>query len=194
MYTNKNSANIAQPQILRRNPPWNWVILIFIGQKSCTRIIKNILHSFCTFFKTFNTKENETPRKWMSNFTKLHLSHEIFRGLPAFSQFLWNLTFISSDCHEKFSLVSLPMTKSPSLGLKKCTKECNILLILVQGFCSLRIKITQFPGGFRLKVWVPLFWSPDSVLLSNWMRFSFQNWRKQCHRMKILYFILYNFL
>ena len=25
--------------------------------------LKYILHSFCTFFKTFNTKENETPRK-----------------------------------------------------------------------------------------------------------------------------------
>ena len=30
-------------------------------------------------------------------------------------------------------------------------KECNILLkIRAQGFCPLKIKITQFPGGFRL--------------------------------------------
>ena len=51
-----------------------------------------------------------SPRKWMSNFTKLHLTHEIFRILPVFSQFLWNLTFIFSDSHEKFSLVLLQMT------------------------------------------------------------------------------------
>ena len=25
-------------------------------------------------------------------------------------------------------------------------------MILVQGFCPLKIKITQFPGGFRLKI------------------------------------------
>ena len=36
-----------------------------------------------------------------------------------------------------------------SLALEKSKKECNILLtILVQGFCPLKIKITQFPGGF----------------------------------------------
>ena len=41
---------------------------------------------------------------------------------------------------------------STSLGLEKCRKECNILeMILAQGFCPMRIKITQFPGGFRLK-------------------------------------------
>ena len=39
------------------------------------------------------------------------------------------------------------------LGLEKCEKECNILeIILVQGFFPLRIKITQFPSGFRLKL------------------------------------------
>ena len=38
-----------------------------------------------------------------------------------------------------------------SLALEKCKKECNILsIILVQGFCPLKIKITQFSGGFRL--------------------------------------------
>ena len=36
----------------------------------------------------------------------------------------------------------------------KMENECNILKIIpqVQGFCSLRIKITQFPGGFLLKL------------------------------------------
>ena len=36
------------------------------------------------------------------------------------------------------------------LALEKCKNECNIVwIILVQGFCPLKIKITQFPCGFR---------------------------------------------
>ena len=46
----------------------------------------------------------------MSHFTELNLTHEIFRILPMFSQFLLNLTFIFSDSHEKFSLVLIQMT------------------------------------------------------------------------------------
>ena len=34
-------------------------------------------------------------------FAKWHLTHEIFRILPLFSQFYWNLTFIFSGSHEK---------------------------------------------------------------------------------------------
>ena len=34
---------------LRWNPPGNWVIFIFSGQKPCPRIIKSILHSFLHF-------------------------------------------------------------------------------------------------------------------------------------------------
>ena len=53
---------------------------------------------------------------------KLHLTHEIFRRLPEFSQFLRNLTFIFSGSHEKLSLVLLQMTIITSLGLGKCKK------------------------------------------------------------------------
>ena len=36
-------------------------------------------------------------------------------------------------------------------ALEKSEKECNMLeIILVQGFCSLKIKITQFPDEFCL--------------------------------------------
>ena len=39
-----------------------------------------------------------------------------------------------------------------SLALEKWKKECDILkFILVEGFCPLKIKITQVPDGFRLK-------------------------------------------
>ena len=41
------------------------------------------------------------------------------------------------------------------IALEKCEKECNMLEnILVQGFCPLKIKITQFPDGFCLKLHV----------------------------------------
>ena len=33
----------------RQNPPGNSVILIFSGQKPCTRIIERILHSYLRF-------------------------------------------------------------------------------------------------------------------------------------------------
>ena len=59
-----------------------------------------------------------------------------FLGLP------WEFFFgVTTD-----ALLHLKLLKN----VKK-KKECNILLIiLVQGLCPLKIKITQFPGGFRL--------------------------------------------
>lgn len=40
------------------------------------------------------------------------------------------------------------------IALEKCNKECQIIeIILVQGFCPLRIKITRFSGGFRRKTY-----------------------------------------
>ena len=42
-------ATLAQGKILRQNPPGNWVILIFSGQKPCTRIIK----AHCILFWIF---------------------------------------------------------------------------------------------------------------------------------------------
>ena len=55
----------------------------------------------------------------MSNFTKLHLSHEIYRYKPVFSQFLWNLTFIFSDSLEKFSLMMTNNIFRPKKKVKK---------------------------------------------------------------------------
>ena len=38
------------------------------------------------------------------------------------------------------------------ITLEKCTKECNMIKIIrVQGFCSLKINITQFSNGFCFK-------------------------------------------
>ena len=39
------------------------------------------------------------------------------------------------------------------IALEKCEKECTMLeVILVKGFCPLKIKISQFLNGFCLKV------------------------------------------
>ena len=38
-----------------------------------------------------------------------------------------------------------------SIALEKCKKECDIVEIIpAQGFCPLKIEITQFPDGLRL--------------------------------------------
>ena len=65
---------------LRRNPPGNWVILIFSGQKPCNRIIYRILHSFLQFWGakdvfchliTPKKISHGSPRKCMSHFTRI---------------------------------------------------------------------------------------------------------------------------
>ena len=71
-------------------------------------------------------------------FWKFHVSDVI----------LWNLTFIFSGSYQKFSLVLLQLTNyifSP-------WKMRYYVIILVQRFCPLKIEITQFSDGFRLKV------------------------------------------
>ena len=68
----------------------------------------------------------------MSDFTKLHLSHKIFRILPVFSQFFYRRLITS-------------------VGLEKCKKMQCSLNYSGTRFCPLKIKITQFPGVFRLK-------------------------------------------
>ena len=44
------------------------------------------------------------------------------------------------------------ITDNTSLALEKRKKMQYSLIILVQAFCPLKIKITQFPGGFRLNI------------------------------------------
>ena len=54
-----------------------------------------------------------SPRKWMSNFTKLHLTLEIFRILPVFSQFLW---ILSRNFLFQWDLTIIPFYPCPGLG------------------------------------------------------------------------------
>ena len=104
-------------KVLRRNPSRNWLILIFSGEKPCTRIIQNILHSFIHFSRAKDVishpKLNERKFLMGAGEHECQISQNYIlhiRILPAFSQFLWNLTFIFSDSDEKFSLVLLQKT------------------------------------------------------------------------------------
>ena len=62
--------------------------------------------------------------------------------------------FVKSDIHFLglpygifFSVITDNFT---SIALERCKKEYSMVsIILVQGFCPLKIKITQFPDGFR---------------------------------------------
>ena len=90
----------------------------------------------------------------MSNFTKWHLLHEIFRILPLFSQFLRNLTFIFSGSHAKLSLVLLPITNyiySPWKVLKRVW------------YCKVFVE-------WKLKLLNLLM---DSILTCQWISFTF---------------------
>ena len=63
------------------------------------------------------------------------------------------LKFVFSGSNENlfFGVISYNLLHF-FIALEKCEKECNMLeIILVQGFCSLKIKITQFPNEFCLK-------------------------------------------
>ena len=52
--------------------------------------------------------------------------------------------------HEPF-LLRYFIELNTSIAPEKCKKECGMLeIILVQGFCPLKIKITQFPDVFYL--------------------------------------------
>ena len=71
-----------------------------------------------------------------------------FQILPVFSQFLWNLTFIFADSHNKFSLLIFQITNYIFKNPKENTSFFKFFWYKV--FCPLKIKITRFPGRFRL--------------------------------------------
>ena len=92
---------------LKWNSLGNWVVLIFSGQKPCTRIISSILHSFSHFSRAINVivsciiklrrKDSLcwSPRKRKTNykashFTKWSVSNDEFT-CTVFSQLVWNL-------------------------------------------------------------------------------------------------------
>ena len=88
---------------------------------------------------------------FQSRFTKWHLTHEIFRILPVFSQFLWTLTFISSGFLEKFSMVLLQITNDIYSPWKKKLKNPILFkLFWYKVFVYWRLKLLNFPNVFRL--------------------------------------------
>ena len=83
----------------------------------------------------------------MSNFIRINLlwkhrwNSEYLTCKMSFCE-IWH-SFSPAPCYYRWLITSL--------ALEKCKKECkNLQIILVQGFCPLKIKITLFPGGFRL--------------------------------------------
>ena len=94
----------------------------------------------------------------MSNFTRIvNCTGEIWK-FHVQDVILWSLTFIFSGSHKKFSLVLLHMTNyicSPWKMYKRMQYALSYS-DTVTLFRRLKIKITQFPDGFRLH-WVPLY-------------------------------------
>ena len=68
------------------------------------------------------------------------------------------ISCVRCHCFVKFDIRFLEPSKEIFFGVitsitleKYKKKECDVVyIILVQGFCPLKIKITQFPDGFRL--------------------------------------------
>ena len=102
--------------------------------------------SLCKTALQNNQRKKQKQRPQMSNFTKWHLTHEIVRILTAFSRFLWNLTFIFSGSHNKFSLVLLQITISTSTALKNVKKKIAIFfkLFWYKVFVHWKLKLLSF--------------------------------------------------
>ena len=67
----KNTQNSRHSKInsyLRWNASGNWVIIIFIGQKPCARIISIILHSCLHFSRAINLKSVRKNAIWLKIF------------------------------------------------------------------------------------------------------------------------------
>ena len=65
-----------------------------------------------------------------------------------------SLKFVSRASIRTFSLELFHIQLITFIALEKCKRGCNMLdIILVQGFCPLKIKVIQFPNGFRLLVY-----------------------------------------
>ena len=124
-----------------------------------------------------------TPFSPKSSATKSHDAHEIFRILLVFSQFLRNLTFISSDSHEKFSLVLLQMTNyifSPWKMQKKnamCFK-----LFWYKVFVHWILRLLNFLVGSARPQMLPRFAPSDFFCLGTQTLFSVATevWRVTC--------------
>ena len=121
--------------------------------------------SLCKTALQNNQRKKQKHRPQMSNFTKWHLTHEIVRILPAaFSRFLWNLTFIFSGSHKKFSLVLLQITISTSTALKNVKKK--------RLQYSLNYSVTRFLStenyNYSVSWWIPSLSDDQGMIAMLW--------------------------
>ena len=77
------------------------------------------------------------------------------------------LRFLGLQYKESFLRSFIIQLTITLIALETCEKECNMLeIILVRGFCPLKIKTTQFPDEFHFK-YNEVQSSPSSMLISN---------------------------
>ena len=69
---------------VRRNPLGNWVILVFSGQKPCTRIISSTLLSFLHFFEGYKCSKlsNNSKKKVLMGFLNSCKTWNLFSQAP----------------------------------------------------------------------------------------------------------------
>ena len=132
------------------------------------------MHSFFTFFKGWRCNKSSvvTPkkishgslRKWMSNFTRIVITHLKFWKFHVQDVFPWNLTFIFSGshffwCHYRWFIISS--------ALEKYKKECNMLwIIMVQGFLSSENQ------NYSISWWILNIFSTFTLYLFSWLNCS----------------------
>ena len=77
-----------------------------------------------------------------------------FQSFICVFTFHLNSTVIFSGTYEKLPLVLLQITSYTSIkkSLKSVKKNVILFKLFSQGFCPLKIKITQIPNRFRLKL------------------------------------------
>ena len=103
-------------------------------------------------FYTFQRLYNVVIRFFSSDFIGIEKTQVKLSCVRFHSQvFVTLLKFVFSSSHKnlifKLFLINYYIN---FVACKRCKQECNVLeIILVQGFCPLNIKSTQFPNVFH---------------------------------------------
>ena len=76
-----------------------------------------------------------------------------FSEVTCVLQFLWNLTYIFLGSHWEIVFGVITDNKLYLYPLKNVKRNAVFFkIILVQGFCPLKVEIFQFPDGFRFNL------------------------------------------
>ena len=156
-----------------RNTLGNWVILIFSGQKACTRIFKPHRFVFLHFSR---------PIDVISYLWCYYNQRQFLMGAPEKIHFKfhqnWENTQVKLPCI-RFHFVKFVFSGSKKnlffvvipynllhyfIALENCEKECNMLeIILVQGFCPVFLMDFMLIICFSVAWWWFLSWLRPAV-------------------------------